>query len=128
VRIHPQERLLQAARRLQAGPEFGEYREKRQVAEHRLARLAQLGIRKSHYFGQVKTLFQLILASTVANLTLTATKTSKMRAGSRAKGLPSFLLSLLKLAIEAIHTDRLRLRVPIQALLRLPEPGFRLDS
>jgi len=126
VRLHPQERLLQQARALQASPEFAEYRTKRQAAEHRLARLVQLGIRKSHYFGQVKTLFQLILASTVANLTLTASKTNKMRAGSRVKALSSFLLSLLKRAIEAIRTDRLRLRVPIQALLRLPEPAFRL--
>ena len=40
------------------------------VAEHRLARLVQLGIRQSRYFGRVKTKFQLYLAATVANLTL----------------------------------------------------------
>ena len=40
------------------------------VAEHRLARVVQLGIRQSHYFGRVKTKFQLYLAATVANLTL----------------------------------------------------------
>jgi transposase len=127
VRIHPQERLLQAARVLQASPEFGEYRKKRQAAEHRLARLVQLGIRKSRYFGQVKTLFQLILASTVANLTLTATKTKKMRTGSRAKDLPSFLLSLIRRAFEAVRTNRLALRLPIRPLLRLPQLAFRLD-
>ena len=40
------------------------------VAEHRLARLVQLGIRQSRYFGRAKTKFQLYLAATVANLTL----------------------------------------------------------
>ena len=42
--------------------------------EHRLARLVQLGIRQSRYFGRIKTRFQLYLAATVANLTLVATK------------------------------------------------------
>jgi hypothetical protein len=126
VRIHPQERLLQQARALQASPEFAEYRRKRQAAEHRLARLVQLGIRKSRYFGQVKTLFQLVLASTVANLTLTATKTKKMKAGSGAKGLSSFLLSLLRRAFQALLTVRLTLRLPIRALFRQPQPAFRL--
>ncbi len=44
------------------------------VVEHRLARLIQLGIRQSPYFGRIKTRFQLYLAATVANLTLVATK------------------------------------------------------
>ena len=44
------------------------------VVEHRLARLVQLGIRQSRYFGRVKTKFQLYLAATVANLTLVAGK------------------------------------------------------
>jgi hypothetical protein len=38
--------------------------------EHRIARLAQLGIRKSRFFGRQKTKFQLLMASAVANLTL----------------------------------------------------------
>ena len=130
VRIHPQERLLQAARTLQASPEFGPYREKRQAAEHRLARLVQLGIRKSRYFGQTKTFFQVMLAATVANLTLTATKMKKMRPGSGAKGLTSFLLSLLSRTFKALLAIRLPrlgpvLRIP--ALSRLPQPAFRLD-
>ena len=44
------------------------------VVEHRLARLVQLGIRQSRYFGRVKTKFQLYLAATVANLTPVAGK------------------------------------------------------
>ena len=40
------------------------------VAEHRLPRLVQLGIRQSRYCGRGKTKFQLYLVATVANLTL----------------------------------------------------------
>jgi len=129
VGIHPQERLLQAARALEASPQFHEYREKRQAAEHRIGRLIQLGIRKSRYFGQAKTLFQVMLAATVANLTLTATKTKKMRPANNAKGITSSLLSILTRAFEALPPIRLRplgpvIRIP--ALFRPPQPAFRL--
>jgi len=80
VRLHPQEALLQQARAFQNSPEFRPYRQMRQTAEHRLARLVQLGIRQARYFGRRKTLFQLLMAATVANLTLIATKTGQMRA------------------------------------------------
>jgi len=78
VSLHPQEALLQQARALQHSEAFGEYKKRRQVSEHRLARLVQLGIRQARYFGRVKTLFQLLLAATVANLTLVAVKTGMM--------------------------------------------------
>ena len=74
VLIHPQEALLKQARALQQSAAYDEYRARRVVAEHRLARLVQLGIRQSRYFGRVKTRFQLYLAATVANLTLVAAK------------------------------------------------------
>ena len=74
VQLHPQEALLQQARALQQSEAFGEYRQRRVVVEHRLARLVQLGIRQSRYFGRAKTKFQLYLAATVANLTLVAAK------------------------------------------------------
>jgi transposase len=80
VHLHPQEGLLQAARAFQHSPEFQPYRTMRQMVEHRLARLVQLGIRQARYFGRQKTLFQLLMAATVANLTLTATRTGQMRA------------------------------------------------
>ena len=47
VRLHPQEALLQQARALQQSEAFAEYRQRRVVVEHRLARLVQLGIRAS---------------------------------------------------------------------------------
>ena len=77
VLIHPQEALLQQARALQQSADYDEYRARRVVVEHRLARLArlvQLGIRQARYFGRVKTKFQLYLAATVANLTLVLSK------------------------------------------------------
>jgi len=78
VALHPQEALLQQARAFQNSEAFAEYRRRRQVVEHRLARLVQLGVRQSRYFGRVKTRFQLLMAATVANLTLVATKMGMM--------------------------------------------------
>jgi transposase len=72
VRIHPQEGLLQAARVEQDGPSGRELRTRRQVVEHRIARLVQLGIRQARFIGRTKTLFQLLMAAAVANLTLLA--------------------------------------------------------
>ena len=77
VQLHPQEALLQQARALLQSEAFGEYRQRRVVVVHRLARLVQLGIRQSRYFGRAKTKFQLYLAATVANLTLVATKAGR---------------------------------------------------
>ena len=74
VRLHLQEALLQQARALQQSEAFSEYRQRRVVVEHRLARLVQLGIRQARYFGRSKTKFQLYLAATVANLTLVGAK------------------------------------------------------
>jgi hypothetical protein len=72
IALHPQEALLQAARAFQASPAFGEARRRRQTVEHRLARLVQLGLRQARYVGRTKTLFQLLMAAAVANLTLLA--------------------------------------------------------
>jgi transposase len=72
VRLHPQEGLLQVARARQASPAGRADRARRQVVEHRLARLVQLGIRQARYLGRAKTLFQLLMAAAVANLTLLA--------------------------------------------------------
>ena len=74
IAVHAQEALLQQARALQHSAAFGDYRCKRQVVEHRIARLVQLGIRQARYFGRKKTAFQLLMAAAVANLTLLASK------------------------------------------------------
>ena len=78
VSLHPQEAMLQWARALQRSEGYSDYRQRRVVVEHRLARLVQLGVRQARYFGRTKTLFQLLMASTVANLTLVAGKVGLM--------------------------------------------------
>src|SRR3990172_3233423 len=73
-----QEALLQEARGFKRSEAFSQYRQLRQAAEHRIARLMQLGARQARYFGRLKTLYQLLMAATVANLTLVATKVGLM--------------------------------------------------
>lgn len=85
VMLHPQEALLREARAFQQSEEFAPYRKLRQAAEHRLARLMQLGVRQARYFGRTKTRFQLLMAATVANLTLTATRVGLMRGRRQQK-------------------------------------------
>jgi len=122
IRLHPQERLLQEARALQESPAFKEYREIRQAVEHRLARLVQLGIRQARYFGRRKTLFQLLMTATVANLTLVATKTEQM--GSN--GGPSLSLFTLILAFsKSIRANLPHLEIRL-APVGMQEPTFRL--
>jgi hypothetical protein len=94
VRIHPQEGLLQAARAEQASPAGRAYRARRQVVEHRIARLVQLGIRQARYVGRTKTLFQLLLAATVANLTLPANAGPDDTASAAVVGTVSALAGL----------------------------------
>jgi Transposase DDE domain/Transposase domain (DUF772) len=90
VQVHPQEALLQQARELQASPTFAEARRRRQVVEHRIARLVQLGMRQARYVGRTKTVFQVCLAAAVANLTLLAATTNAL-SDSGSDGFGPFL-------------------------------------
>jgi len=101
VSLHPQEALLQQARALQHSEAFAEYRKRRQVSEHRLARLVQLGVRQARYKGRDKTLFQVLMAATVANLTLVANKIGMM--GKPKQQAKSFIFSLYR-NLEEIAT------------------------
>jgi hypothetical protein len=101
VALHPQERLLQAARAFQASPAFREYRRRRQVVEQRIARLVQLGIRQARHVGRAKTEFQLLMAAAVANLAYLAGTASQLTgpdAGSL--GLLAGLLGLLVVVLS----------------------------
>jgi len=123
VQLHPQERLLQEAREFQQSAAFKEYRQIRQTAEHRLARLVQLGIRQARYFGRRKTLFQLLMAATVANLTLVVNQTEQR--GS--EGSPSLSLSSSTLVFgKSIwnHLSHLKLNL---TSIGGQKPAFRLD-
>lgn len=95
ITLHYEEALLQEARRYQKTPEFREDIRARQTVEHRIARLVQLGIRKSRFFGRGKTLFQVLMAAAVANFTLIV---SRLAGGSpffRAAAGLCFLFLLL---------------------------------
>src|SRR5216684_7456107 len=141
VQVHPQEALLQQARELQASPAFDEARRRRQVVEHRIARLVQLGVRQARYIGRTKTLFQLCLASAVANLTLlAATSNAVSVSGSEALGWPlmilvallslhslllGFGLAALVIRHSAHHDKLIHSLVPIVQPLTPPSrPGF----
>ena len=95
VRLHPHEEVLQAARQWQDTPDFDLFRRQRQVVEHRLARLVQLGIRQARYCGRRKTLFQLLMAAAVANLTLIAGPPTPRKGAGRPTDPSSAALSLL---------------------------------
>ena len=95
VRLHPQEALLQRARALQRSEGYSDYRQRRVVVEHRLARLVQLGMRQARCFGRAKTLFQLLMAATVANLTLVAGRVGMMGEAVIGSRFSNFSLTLI---------------------------------
>jgi transposase len=138
VQVHPQEALLQQARELQASPAFDEARRRRQVVEHRIARLVQLGIRQARYFGRTKTWFQLCLAAAVANLTLLAARSNAVSvSGSEAYGgslmILAAMMSLSGLlsgfgiaALVIRHSAHLdQLLPPMVPIVRSPTPPSR---
>lgn len=118
VQVHPQEGLLQQARKLQHSPAaFAEIRRRRQVVEHRIARLAQLGIRQARYVGRTKTLFQVLLAAAVANLTLLAATSSTSSAPDQsiASWSPTLLAIVLTLwsLVSVFGLPTLFIREPV---------------
>ena len=86
ITLHPNEAALQAARAAERTERFRAQYRQRVVVEHRLGRLVGpapseaegLGIRQAHACGHPKTLLQLALAASVANLTLVAGKLGLM--------------------------------------------------
>ena len=124
VAVHPQERLLQAARAFQASPAFAEYRRRRQRVEHRIARLVQLGIRQARDIGTPKIRFQLLMAAAVANLTyLAATASQLTNPESAAFGPPAALLGLLLVVLTAALGLRRPADLPIA--FRSPQTASR---
>ncbi len=109
VLLHPHEALLQAAREWQRGPGFEDFRRQRQVVEHRLARLVQLGIRQARYFGRRKTLFQVLMAAAVANLTLIASS----KDGPSQFARPSWSRRALTTMLTGVHRFWRRLQTAI---------------
>ncbi len=116
ILLHPQEALLQAARAFQQSPAFANVRRRRQTVEHRLARLVQLGIRQARYVGHAKTLFQLALGATVANLTLLAAADATLPAPAPAV----MALGTLSLCLTALVCAWYAPPAPATASLPLP--------
>jgi len=124
VSLHPQERLLQEARALQRSPVFKEYQRMRQASEHRLARMVQLGVRKARCFGRSKTLFQALMAVTVANFTLIARKTGVMGAAKGAQRATAFLWSCYRAMVTGFSKHWI-LRVSLSRLSAAISPSCR---
>jgi hypothetical protein len=82
VEVREQEGVLVEARARQRSPDFQRLWRRRQVVEHRIARMVQLGMRKARYRGRRRTLFQALLTAAVANLTLVAGQ-GRLRDGVR---------------------------------------------
>jgi hypothetical protein len=127
VSLHPQEALLQEARAFQQSAAFALYRRLRQAAEHRIARLIQLGMRQARYFGRAKTLGQLILAATVANLTLVARRIGLLPHRSQVHWHSAFVacawLLVAPIALNVIWTNALT----FAHVRRHSMTGFRPD-
>jgi hypothetical protein len=138
VHLHPYEGLLQQARELQRSPEFAEARRRRQVVEHRIARLVHLGIRQARYFGRTKTLFQVCLAAAVANLTLLASTSDTLHIGRLYAAEPPILtiaaslsvslvagLAAIAIAESTLNAHRIRPTAPeLQRLQAGSRPAF----
>jgi hypothetical protein len=72
IMIQAEEGLQQRARVHNQSATGRKSLRQRVVVEHRIARLVQLGIRQSRYFGRTKTCLQLVMAAMVANVSLVA--------------------------------------------------------
>jgi hypothetical protein len=70
LQITEQTEQLQKLRRQQRTRWFRHRYRRRVTVEHRIGRLIQLGVRQARYLGGAKVAFQVVLAATVANLTL----------------------------------------------------------
>ena len=122
ISIHPDEAFLQEGRAFQKTETFKEQYRERIAVEHRIARLIQLGARKSRYFGREKTAFQLAMAAAVANFTLMAAWQVQNRDDS-------LLLLTFALAIIAIFVKLTFIRYVVS---RYPESlqiiGYKTGS
>jgi hypothetical protein len=121
VRLNPYEVFHQQARRWQQSADFQLFRKQRQVVEHRLARMVQLGVRQARYFGREKTLFQALMVATVANLTLLAGQTPTGRPLATLKHAVGVLVgnawALLKVVCAPHHSWSMQ-------MLRLSQSRF----
>ena len=87
VRLHPQEAMLKQARTLQKS--VGWWWSTGWLAWYKL------GVRQARYFGRTKTLFKLLIAAAVANLTLVAGRIGMMGEAIAGPRSPNFCSALI---------------------------------
>jgi Transposase DDE domain len=130
VQVHPQEALLQAARDLQQTPEGRALLRQRVMVEHRLARLAQLGIGQARYVGRRKVRFQLLIAATLANLRRVwnweriqpdPTQNGSQECGDALGSALAWVLATLATVIEHLMHRRVRLAPPCGRQISRPQ-------
>jgi hypothetical protein len=123
IEVTGHEARIQAARAWQRSPEFERFRSERQVVEHRIARLVQLGVRQARYLGRAKTLFQVRMAATVANLTLVAGRQGSretLRKGQARRTRLTTLLVPLVALLTRLSAAESRSKPTAIVLLRRP--------
>ncbi|HEY8692145.1 MAG TPA: IS1182 family transposase [Chloroflexota bacterium] len=98
VNVGPHEGVLIEARARQRSPGFQQIWRRRQVVEHRIARMVQLGMRRARYRGRNKTLMQGFLTAAVANLTWIA-------GAEASESARSWAARLLQRLLEALHSQ-----------------------
>jgi hypothetical protein len=111
--LQAEERLQQQARAHNQTVAGRKSLRERVVVEHRIARLVQLGIRKSRYFGRTKTCLQVVMAAVVANVSLVAgycQRQAQQAIGTVEKCAPgsvqSFWLAVLSLWKRSFNRTR----------------------
>jgi len=114
VQVTEKTKVLQVLRRQQRTKAFRSRYRERVVAEHRIARLIQLGLRQARYRGRAKTAFQASILATVANLTLVVGVLV-------ASGLPNRLPGVLKRVLDATPAS---LRIFRDSAIRLAAAAF----
>jgi DDE family transposase/transposase-like protein DUF772 len=86
IAIQAEEGLQQRARAHNQTAAGRKSLRERVVVEHRIARLVQLGIRQSRYFGRTKARLQVVMAAVVANVSLVAGYGKRQ---AKSAGIPS---------------------------------------
>ncbi len=129
VSVHEYEKLLQKARQFQRTEEFRRLYHPRSTVEHRIARLVQLGLRKSRYFGTKKVLFQLAMVAAVANFTLVAARAANLSPFFSPLIFATLIAATTILRNSIVSQRRLNLRTPpvqpAPATFAFTNTGFR---
>jgi hypothetical protein len=85
----------------------------------------QLGVRQARYVGRTKTLFQLLLAATVANLTLAATAVGLLRGYRRRPTLDGSPTLATRVVLHALGRLLAAHELAVRSRIHRAPAGFR---